>query len=160
MNKVILMGRVTKDPEVRYSQSATPVAVAKYGIAVRRSFVKTGEPDADFFNVIAFGKHGEFAERYFKKGQMVSIAGKIQNNSWEDQQNVKRTFTEIIVEEQHFAESKASAESRGVGGYNNTAPSYNPTTPSYSPEPTPSNLQTTGGFMPTTALEDDDDLPF
>ena len=67
------MGRLTRDPEVRYSQSATPVAVARYGIAVRRSFVKPGEPDVDFFNIVAFGKAGEFAERYFKKGQMVAI---------------------------------------------------------------------------------------
>ncbi len=162
MNKVILMGRLTRDPEVRYSQSANPMAVVKYGIAVRRSFVREGEPDVDFFDITAFGKSGEFAEKYFRKGQMVSVVGRLQLNSWEDQQNVKRISPNIIVDEQHFAESRVSAESRGVevgGGFNSSSarPSYSQ---SYSPEPTPSNMQGAGGFMPSTPLDDDEDLPF
>lgn len=107
MNKVILLGRLTRDPEVRYSQSANPVAVARYGIAVRRSFVKQGDPYVDFFNIVSFGKAGEFAEKYFKKGQMVAISGKLQVNTWEDDNKVKHTSVDVIAEEQHFASSRA-----------------------------------------------------
>ena len=92
MNKVILMGRLTRDPEVRYSQSANPVAVARYGLAVRKQYVKQGEVEADFFNIVAFGKAGEFAEKFFRKGQMVAVVGRLQTNSWEE----------------HFAEGKKS----------------------------------------------------
>ena len=81
MNKVILMGRLTRDPEVRYSQSANPVAVARYGLAVRKQYVKQGEAEADFFNIVAFGKAGEFAEKFFRKGQMVAVVGRLQTNS-------------------------------------------------------------------------------
>jgi single-strand DNA-binding protein len=106
MNKVILLGRVTRDPEVRYSQSATPVAVARYGLAVRRQFSRQGDPDVDFFNIVAFGKAAEFAEKYFRKGQMIAIEGRAQVNTWEDAQKVKKTSVDIIVEGQHFAEGK------------------------------------------------------
>ena len=123
MNKVILMGRLTRDPEVRYTQSATPTAVARYGIAVRRSFVKPGEPDVDFFNIVAFGKAGEFAEKYFKKGQMVAVVGRLQVNTWEDQQKVKHTSVDVVVEEQHFAESKSSFESRSNDSSSNSTQS-------------------------------------
>lgn len=148
MNKVILMGRLTRDPEVRYSQSATPVAVARYGIAVRRSFVKPGEPDVDFFNIVAFGKAGEFAEKYFKKGQMVAIVGRLQVNTWEDQQKVKHTSVDVVVEEQHFAESKSSFESRG--GMD---------APTNAQAPSPSSGNQASGFTPTN-FDEDDDLPF
>ena len=136
MNKVILMGRLTRDPEVRYSQSANPVAVARYGLAVRKQFVKQGEPDVDFFNIVAFGKAGEFAEKFFKKGQMIAVVGKLQTNSWEDQQKVKHTSIEIVVEEQHFTGGKSSQESTDA-----------------SPQ-----VEVEAGFTPTT--EEDDDLPF
>lgn len=150
MNKVILMGRLTRDPEVRYSQSANPVAVARYGIAIRRQFTKQGEPDVDFFNIVAFGKNGEFAEKFFRKGQMVAVVGRLQVNTWEDAQHVKHTSVDVIVDEQHFAESKSSAESRGVSSdrpLESQAPSI------------PSSNGPVEGFMPTT-MEDDDDLPF
>ena len=148
MNKVILMGRLTMDPEVRYSQSANPVAVARYGLAVRRQFTRQGEPDVDFINIVAFGKAGEFAEKFFRKGQMVAVVGRLQVRTWEDQQKVKHTTTEVIAEEQHFAESKASAESRGVsvGAPLEQAPS------------TPPSMSPVAGFTPT--MEEDDDLPF
>ncbi|MHC1749455.1 MAG: single-stranded DNA-binding protein [Cellulosilyticaceae bacterium] len=110
MNKVILMGRLTRDPEVRYSLAATPVAVAKYGLAVRKQFTKQGEPDVDFINIVAFGKAGEFAEKYFKKGQMVAVVGRLQVNAWEDQNKVKHSTIEVVAEEQHFAGSKSSSE--------------------------------------------------
>lgn len=93
MNKVILMGRLTKEPEVRYSQGATPTAIAKYSIAVNRRFKKDGEPDADFFNIVAFGKNGEFAEKYFKKGQQVCVVGHLQTGSYE-KDGIKRYTTE------------------------------------------------------------------
>jgi single-strand DNA-binding protein len=124
MNKAILMGRLTRDPEVRYSQSANPVAVARYGLAVRRQFHKQGEQDVDFFNIVAFGKAGEFAEKYFRKGQMVSIVGRLQVNNWEDQQKVKHTSVDVVAEEQHFAESRATSESNAPqqSAPTNTAP--------------------------------------
>ena len=113
MNKVILMGRLTRDPETRYSQAAEPVAVTKYSLAVNRRFKREGEPDADFFNCTAFGKAAEFAEKYFKKGQMIAVSGRLQNHSWDDQQTgQKRYATDVIIEDQYFAESKASFESR------------------------------------------------
>lgn len=106
MNKVILMGRLTRDPEVRYSQSIEPVAVVRYSLAVNRRFKRQGEADADFINCVAFGKNGEFAEKYFKKGQMVGVVGRLSVNNWEDKTGAKRTTTEVVVEEQHFAESR------------------------------------------------------
>lgn len=111
MNKVILMGRLTRDPEVRYSQSANPIVVARYGLAVRKQFVKQGEQEVDFFNIVAFGKAGEFAEKFFRKGQMIAVVGRLQTNSWEDQQGVKHTSMDIVVEEQHFAEGRKATES-------------------------------------------------
>ena len=106
MNKVILMGRLTRSPEVRYSQGAEPVAVARYTLAVNRRFKRKDEPEADFIPCVAFGKSGEFAEKYFKKGQMVSIVGRLQVRSWEDNEGKKRWTTEVVIEEQYFAESK------------------------------------------------------
>ena len=112
MNKAILMGRLTRDPEVRYSQSETPIAIARYTIAVNRRFKRDGEPDVDFINCVALGKQGEFAEKFMKKGQMICICGRIQVRSYDDQTGQKRWVTEIVVEEQSFAESKASFEAR------------------------------------------------
>jgi len=112
MNKVILMGRLTRDPEVRYSQSDTPVAVARYSLAVNKRFKREGETDADFINCVAFGKAGEFAEKYFKKGLMLCISGRLQVRSYDDKTGQKRWVTEVVVEEQDFAESKSSFESR------------------------------------------------
>lgn len=112
MNKVILMGRLTRDPEVRYSQSETSLAIARYALAVNRKFKRDGEPDADFINCVAFGKQGEFAEKFMKKGQMICICGRIQVRSYDDQMGQKRWITEIVVEEQSFAESKSSFEAR------------------------------------------------
>ena len=112
MNKVILMGRLTRDPELRYSQSETPSAIARYTLAVNRKFKRDGEPDADFINCVAFGKQAEFAEKFIKKGQMICICGRIQVRSYDDQAGQKRWITEIVVEEQSFAESKNSFEAR------------------------------------------------
>ena len=93
MNKVILMGRLTKDPEVRYAQSNEPLAVARYTLAVNRRFKRAGEQDADFIGCVAFGKTGEFAEKYFKKGQMVGVVGRLQVRSWDDNEGKKHWTT-------------------------------------------------------------------
>ena len=151
MNKVILMGRLTRDPEIRYSQSANPVAVARYGLAVRRQYKREGEPDVDFINIVAFAKAGEFAEKYFQKGQMVSVVGRLQIGTWEDKEGVKRTNVEVIAEEQHFAESKASFESRANESFDRPAPQSSPGAPSGSAD----------GFMPINErLTEEEDLPF
>lgn len=110
MNKVLLMGRLTKEPEVRYSKGSEPVAVAKYTLAVNRRFKHQGEPEANFINCIAFGKLGEFAEKYFKKGQLISIVGRLQVRSWNDQKGQKRWSADVIIDEQYFAENKKSSE--------------------------------------------------
>ena len=113
MNKVILMGRLAREPEVRYSQGTEPLAIARYTLAVNRRFKRQGEPEADFINCVAFGKTGEFAEKYFKKGQMVSVVGRLQVRSWEDNEGKKRWSTDVIVEEQYFAEGKHDSEKNG-----------------------------------------------
>lgn len=94
MNKVILMGRLTREPEVRYSQSSEPVAVARYTLAVSRRMKKNGEQEADFIPCVAFGKSGEFAEKYFRKGQMVAVTGRLQVRSW-DKDGERRYTTEF-----------------------------------------------------------------
>lgn len=139
MNKVILMGRLTRSPEVRYSQGAEPVAVARYTLAVNRRFKRKDEPEADFIPCVAFGESGEFAEKYFKKGQMVSIVGRLQVRSWEDNEGKKRWTTEVIVEEQYFAESKKNS--------NAAAPKEGGQAPA-------------DGFYPIDESVEDDDLPF
>ena len=116
MNKVILMGRLTKDPEVRYSQGETPMAVARYTLAVDRRFNRNGDDQsADFIGCVAFGRAGEFAEKYFRKGTKVAITGRIQTGSYTNKDGVKVYTTDVVVEEQEFAESKNS--SGGEGGY-------------------------------------------
>lgn len=114
MNKVILMGRLTRDPEVRYSQGAEPLAVARYSLAVNKRFKRQGEPDADFIPCVAFGRQGEFAERHFRKGQMVSVVGRLQVRNWEDDEGRKRVTTEVVVEEQYFAENKNKSEEKNL----------------------------------------------
>ena len=105
MNKVILMGRLTKDPEVKYTQQN--VAVARYSIAVARRLQQKGQPEVDFINCIAFGKSAEFAQKYLNKGKQIAITGRIQVHTWENENGQKQWSTEVIVEEQYFADSKA-----------------------------------------------------
>lgn len=100
------MGRLTKDPEVRYTQNNMPVA--SFSIAVNRRFAKENdEVKADFFNVIAWNKTGEFVSKYFKKGQQIAVVGKLQNRNWTDQQGLKHYATDVVAEEVYFAGSKA-----------------------------------------------------
>lgn len=110
MNKVILMGRLTRDPEVRYSQGATSTAIARYTLAVDHRFKKEGETTADFISCVAFGKSGEFAERYLKQGTKIVISGRIQTGSYTNREGQKVYTTEVVVEEQEFAESKAASQ--------------------------------------------------
>ncbi len=120
MNKVILMGRLTRDPEVRYSQGETPLAIARYTLAVdrRQSRNNNGEEQsADFINCVAFGRTGEFAERYLRKGTKIAVTGRIQTGSYTNKDGVKVYTTEVVVEDHEFAESKAASANNG-GGYN------------------------------------------
>ena len=120
MNKVILMGRLTRDPEVRYSQGQQAMAIARYTLAVDRRFKREGEQTADFIQCVAFGKSGEFAEKYFRKGTKVVVEGRIQTGSYEkDGQRVYTT--DIVVEQQEFAESKATNDSN-AGSYQQARP--------------------------------------
>lgn len=111
MNKVILIGRLTRDPEVRYSQGDNPTAVARYSLAVDRRFKREGEPDADFINCVAFGKQGEFAEKYLTKGVKIAVTGRIQTGSYTNKDGQKVYTTDIVVEEHEFCESKGSSGS-------------------------------------------------
>lgn len=113
MNKVILMGRITRDPEVRYAQNDSSMAIARYTMAVDRrgSRNSQNEQTADFINCVAFGKAGEFAEKYFRKGTKIAIAGRIQTGNYTNKDGVKIYTTDIVVEEQEFAESKQNTSS-------------------------------------------------
>ena len=123
MNKVILMGRLTRDPEIRYSQGEQSTAVARYTIAVDRRFRRDGDQQtADFINCVAFGRQGEFAEKYFRKGIKIAITGRIQTGSYTNKDGQKVYTTDVIVEEQEFAESKsASANNAGAAAANGNA---------------------------------------
>lgn len=103
MNKVILMGRLTRDPETRNSDKAT---VTRYSLAVNRSYKRDGEPDADFINVVAFGARGEFAAKYFKKGMQVAVVGELRIGSYTNKDGQKVNTADVVVSEQYFADSK------------------------------------------------------
>lgn len=146
MNKVILMGRLTRDPDVRYSQTANgSMAVARYTLAVDRRFKKDGETNADFISCVAFGKVGEFAEKYLHQGTKIVVEGRIQTGSYTNKDGNKVYTTDIYVENCEFAESKSAAEQNGV----NTTPA----------RPKPSNVDA-DGFMTIPDNVDDDGLPF
>lgn len=113
MNKVILMGRLTRAPEVRYTSGGEQKAVARYTLAVDRRFRRDGEAAADFINCVAFGRPAEFAEKYFYKGIRVTISGHIQTGSYTNREGRKVYTTDIIVEEQEFAESRNSGRGQG-----------------------------------------------
>lgn len=110
MNKVILVGRLTRDPEVRYSQGENSAAVARYTLAVDRKFKQDGQPTADFINCIAFGKNGEFAEKYLRKGTKIAVTGRIQTGSYTNKDGNKVYTTDIVVEEHEFVESKSASQ--------------------------------------------------
>lgn len=113
MNKVILMGRITRDPDVRYSQIDSNMAIARFSLAVDRRFKKQGDTvTADFFNCTAFGKQGEFVEKYLKQGTKIVVTGRIQNDNYTNKEGQKVYSVQIMVEEIEFAESKAAGQSQ------------------------------------------------
>ena len=112
MNKVILIGRLTKDPDIRYSQGANTTCIARYTLAVDRKFKQEGQPTADFINCIAFGKLGEFAEKYLHKGVKIAVTGRIQTGSYTNKDGQKVYTTDVVVEEQEFCESKSQSNSQ------------------------------------------------
>ena len=112
MNKVIEIGRLTKDPEIRYSQGENTTCVARYTLAVDRKFKQEGQPNADFINCIAFGKLGEFAEKYLHKGVKIAVTGRIQTGSYTNKDGQKVYTTDVVVEEQEFCESKSQSNSQ------------------------------------------------
>ena len=105
MNKVILMGRLTREPEVRYTQTNNTL-VASFGLAVNRRFVQEGQQNADFINIVAWGKTGEFCSKFFKKGMQVSVIGRLQIRNYDDENGQKHYVTEVVAEEVYFADSK------------------------------------------------------
>ena len=148
MNKVILMGRLTRDPEVRYSQGENSLAIARFTLAVdRRGAKREGEATADFINCVSFGKTAEFAERYFRQGTKIAVSGRIQTGSYTNREGQKVYTTEVVVEESEFAESKAA------GGASTPSNNYQA-----SPAPSPSS-DIGDGFM---NIPDgiDEELPF
>lgn len=107
------MGRLTKDPDIRYSQGANTTCIARYTLAVDRKFKQEGQPTADFINCIAFGKLGEFAEKYLRQGIKIAVTGRIQTGSYTNKDGQKVYTTDVVVEEQEFCESKSSNQSQG-----------------------------------------------
>ena len=146
MNKVILMGRLTREPDVRYSQNADgSMAVARYTLAVDRRFKRDNEPSADFIPCVVFGRSGEFAEKYFRQGMRVSVSGRIQTGSYTNKDGVRVYTTEVIVEEQEFAESKSAASGE---------------TAAYTPSRPEPSAVAGDGFMNIPDGVEDEGLPF
>ena len=115
MNKVILMGRLTRDPDVRYSQGENATAVARYTLAVDRRFKRDGDQSADFIGCVSFGRQAEFAEKYLRQGTKIAVTGRIQTGSYTNRDGQKVYTTDVVVEEQEFAESKAAAGEHAGG---------------------------------------------
>ena len=157
MNRVILMGRLTRDPEVRYSQGERSMAIARYTLAVdrrgRRGQDSSAEQQtADFINCVCFGKRGESIGQYFRKGNRIAITGRLQVSNWQDNNGQKRYSTDVIVEDFEFCENKGS----NSGSVNNAAMNSAP-----APTPSPAQPSNNGNdFFPIDDSADDDILPF
>ena len=148
MNKVILMGRLTRDPEVRYSAGENALAIARYTLAVDRRFRRDGEATADFISCVSFGRTAEFAEKYFRQGMRVLVSGRIQTGSYVNKEGQKVYTTEVILDDQEFADSKGAASE--MGGYAQAAPSQRPAPTSAIGD----------GFMNIPDGVEDEGLPF
>ena len=149
MNRVILMGRLTRDPEVRYSQGERSMAIARYTLAVDRRGRRGqdgNDQTADFINCVAFDRAGEFAEKYFRQGLKIIVSGRIQTGSYTNRDGQKVYTTEVVVEEQEFAESKAASGQASGGGYQPAG------------RPAPGNAGAEGFMSIPEGIEDD--LPF
>ncbi len=157
MNKVVLMGRLTRNPNVTYTQGERATCVARYTLAVNRRFRRNDGQEADFISCVAFGRQGEFAEKYLKQGTKIVISGRIQTGSYTNREGVKVYTTDVVVEEQDFAESKAAASgySAGQAGGYQSAPAYpeqDMADYASAPQPTPTSRPdpqdaSTDGFM-------------
>ncbi len=147
MNKVVLMGRLTRDPELRFTNTSN-TALCRFTLAVNRKFSKTNE--ADFINVVAWRKTAEFCGNYFKKGQQVAVVGSIQTRSWDDNEGKRHYATDVVADEAYFADSKRN-DSGFAGG--NVPPVQN----TGGPAADNNDTGNTEGFYP---IEEDDDLPF
>ena len=125
MNKVILMGNLTRDPEIRYSQGENSLAIARFSIAVNRRFSRQGDTDTDFFNCTAFGKQAEFVEKYFKQGSRMLLTGRVQNDNYTNKNGERVYSVQIMADEIEFAERKSTADanaSRGASNFGGRAP--------------------------------------
>ena len=148
MNKVVLVGRLTRDPEVRYSQGNNATAVARYTVAVDRRFKRDGEPTADFIPCVVFGRSAEFAEKYFRQGMRVLVSGRLQTGSYVNKDGQRVYTTEVIHDDQEFADSKGAASD--MSGYGQSAPSQRPAPTSAIGD----------GFMNIPDGVEDEGLPF
>lgn len=148
MNKVILMGRLTRDPEVRYSQGDNVTAIARFTLAVDRRIKRDNEASVDYINCVSFGRSAEFAEKYFHKSTKIVIAGRIQTGSYTNKDGQKVYTTDIVIEEQDFAESKAASQQNNSGNAQNASNNQQAQQPK--PQTSPD------GFMSA----DDEGLPF
>ena len=124
MNKVILMGRLTRDPDIRYTQGSQPMAIARYTLAVDRRVGKDNSQSADFIACVAFDRAAEFAEKYLHQGTKVVITGRIQTGSYTNRTGQKVYTTDVVIEEQEFAESKNSQAGGNGGGYENSGDGF------------------------------------
>ena len=125
MTKVILMGNLTRDPEIRYSQGENSLAIARFSIAVNRRFSRQGDTDTDFFNCTAFGKQAEFVEKYFKQGSRMLLTGRVQNDNYTNKNGERVYSVQIMADEIEFAERKSTADanaSRGASNFGGGAP--------------------------------------
>ena len=125
MNKVILMGNLTRDPEIRYTQSENSMAIARFSLAVNRRFARQGDTDVDFFNCTAFGKQAEFVEKYFKQGSRMLLTGRVQNDNYTNKNGERVYSVQIMADEIEFAERKSTADanaSRGASNFGGGAP--------------------------------------
>lgn len=121
MNRVILLGRLARDPEVRYTQAAEPLAVCRFAVAVDRPYSRNrqdNEPTADFINCVCFGKRGENINQYFRKGNRIAVQGRLQVSTYTDQQGNKRYSTDVVVEDFEFVESRNERANSSEGGFN------------------------------------------
>jgi len=174
MNKVIIMGNLARDPEIRYTQSAEPMAIARFTVAVSRRF-KRDDQDTDFVGCVAFGKQAEFMEKYFKKGMKAGVVGRLQVRTYDDNTGQRKWVTEVVAEEVEFAESRSAYEARMAQQgqyqpqYDSMVEQYNPpgAGASYGQSPPSSGYEKPAqppsapeGFAAITESIDDDDLPF
>ena len=151
MNRVILLGRLARDPEVRFTQAAEPLAVCRFAVAVDRPYSRNrqdNEPTADFINCVCFGKRGENINQYFRKGNRIAVQGRLQVSTYTDQQGNKRYSTDVVVEDFEFVESRNERANSSEGGFN----------PAPAPQPSVAPAPSAGFSIDSDA--EDEDLPF